>query len=71
MTDLQDAKRVVLDYYADLDLSPAAFFALEVSRIPEPGVITCLGGGYIASGEPGPDRLPLPLLPEGLSTVSV
>ena len=26
---------------------------------------TCQGGGYIASGPAGPDRLPTPWLPEG------
>lgn len=61
----------LFDYYADRALEPAAFFALEVCRIPEPGVVTCLGGGYVASGEPGWDRLPLPWLPEGLRYVSV
>jgi D-serine deaminase-like pyridoxal phosphate-dependent protein len=25
-------------------------------------MVTCLLGGYVASGEPGPDRLPLPLV---------
>lgn len=57
----------LFDYYAGNVLEPAAFFALEVSRIPEPGVVTCLGGGYVASGEPGWDRLPTPHRPEGLS----
>ena len=28
--------------------------------------MTCFGGGYIASGSPGPDRLPLPWSPGGL-----
>jgi len=35
-------------------------FALQVVRQPLPDVVTCLGGGYIASGEAGADRLPLP-----------
>lgn len=61
----------LFDYYDDNVCEPAAFFALEVARIPEPGVITCLGGGYIASGEPGWDRLPVPYLPEGLRYVSM
>ncbi len=61
----------LFDYYDDNVCEPAAFFALEVSRIPERGVITCLGGGYIASGEPGWDRLPLPHAPEGLRYLSM
>lgn len=51
-------------------LEPAAFFALEVTRRPAPGFVTCLGGGYVASGAPGPDKVPLPWLPRGLALVS-
>jgi D-serine deaminase-like pyridoxal phosphate-dependent protein len=36
-------------------------------RRPHPGVVTALGGGYIASGAPGQDRLPQPYLPPGLT----
>lgn len=61
----------LFDYYRDNDLEPAAFFALEVCRIPESGVVTCLGGGYVASGEPGWDRLPRPWLPAGLEYVAM
>jgi D-serine deaminase-like pyridoxal phosphate-dependent protein len=61
----------LFDYYADLSLRPAAFFALEAVRRPDPGIITCAGGGYIASGEPGADRSPLPWLPAGLRYISV
>jgi D-serine deaminase-like pyridoxal phosphate-dependent protein len=57
----------LFDYYADLELEPAAFFALQVTRVPGPGVVTCHGGGFVASGEAGPDRLPRPWLPAGLS----
>ncbi len=53
----------LFDYYPHFSLTPAAFFALQVVRIPAPGYVTCHGGGLIASGEPGPDRLPLPVLP--------
>lgn len=59
----------LFDYYRGNELEPAAFFALEISRVPERGVITCLGGGYIASGEPGWDRLPVPYAPPGLEYV--
>lgn len=55
------------DHLAGFGCRPAAGFALEVARIPAPGMITCHGGGYVASGVPGADRLPRPWLPEGLS----
>ncbi len=57
----------LFDTYRSLDLTPAAFFCLPVVRRPHPGVVTALGGGYIASGAPGQDRLPQPYLPPGLS----
>jgi D-serine deaminase-like pyridoxal phosphate-dependent protein len=57
----------LFDYYRDLALDPAAWFALQVVRKPGPGLVTCHGGGYVASGQPGEDRLPRPALPEGLS----
>lgn len=50
---------------------PAACFALPVSRRPAPDIVTCLGGGWIASGPPSPDRLPRPWLPEGLSLLAL
>ncbi len=52
-------------YYRNLPLEPAAFFATQVVRKPIPGMITCQGGGYIASGPAGDDRLPMPYSPEG------
>lgn len=55
----------LFSYYRDLHLEPAAYFALQVVRRPMPGMVTCLGGGYVASGEAGPDRLPAPALPDG------
>jgi D-serine deaminase-like pyridoxal phosphate-dependent protein len=48
-----------------LPLRPAAFFALQVVRRPARGMVTCHGGGLIASGGAGPDRLPQPALPKG------
>ena len=58
---------MLFDNYRDLRLQAAAFFALEVSRIPSPGRVTCLGGGYVASGAAGIEKLPKPYLPYGLS----
>jgi D-serine deaminase-like pyridoxal phosphate-dependent protein len=56
----------LFDTYRSLALEPAAFFCLPVVRRPVGGVATLLGGGYVASGVPGPDRLPEPYLPGGL-----
>ena len=51
--------------YVDYDYVPAAGFAIEVVRRPADDVYTCLGGGYVASGAAGKDRLPEPFLPAG------
>jgi D-serine deaminase-like pyridoxal phosphate-dependent protein len=56
----------LFDAYDSLSLRPAAMFVLPVVRRPGPGVVTALGGGYIASGPPGADRVPVPVLPAGL-----
>jgi D-serine deaminase-like pyridoxal phosphate-dependent protein len=57
---------VLFDHYRSLDLRPAAAFAMPVVRKPGRGTATVLGGGYVASGAPGRDRLPEPYLPRGL-----
>jgi D-serine deaminase-like pyridoxal phosphate-dependent protein len=56
----------LFDRYASFRLTPAAMFAMPVVRRPSGGVATLLGGGYLASGAGGPDRLPEPYLPAGL-----
>ncbi|MFJ7268405.1 amino acid deaminase/aldolase [Streptomyces sp. NPDC099050] len=56
----------LFDNYTSFRGRPAALFAQPVVRRPGVGVVTVLGGGYPASGAPGPDRLPVPYLPEGL-----
>ncbi len=56
----------LFDGYRALELKPAAYFALQVVRRPGPGLLTCHGGGYVASGEAGRDRLPRPAWPPGL-----
>lgn len=61
----------LFDYYHDLDFLPAAFFALQVVRIPAKGMVACLGGGYVASGEVHIDKSPVPYLPKGLRLISV
>jgi len=61
----------LFDAYRGLRLQPAAYFALQVVRRPGPSVVTCHGGGYIASGAAGPDRMPVPALPPGLRLTSL
>ncbi len=56
----------LFDHYDSLRLEPAAFFALRVDRVPDARHVTCHGGGYVASGQAGPDRLPVPVMPCGL-----
>jgi D-serine deaminase-like pyridoxal phosphate-dependent protein len=56
----------LFDLYRAFTARPAALFALPVVRRPSPGVATVLGGGYLASGAAGADRLPRPVLPAGL-----
>lgn len=55
----------LFDYFQDFRFHPAAGFALEIIRKPAAHIYTCAGGGYIASGSAGPDRLPKPYLPAG------
>jgi D-serine deaminase-like pyridoxal phosphate-dependent protein len=57
---------VLFDGYRGFSGQPAALFALPVVRRPGPGVVTALGGGYLASGPGNPGRLPRPFLPAGL-----
>lgn len=57
----------LFDYLSGLALKPALYFALQATRRPAPGIVTCAGGGIVASGAAGPDRLPKPALPEGLA----
>ena len=56
----------LFDGYVQFRPAPAASFALSVVRRPTPEIATILGGGWIASGPPGPDRLPQIAWPEGL-----
>jgi D-serine deaminase-like pyridoxal phosphate-dependent protein len=56
----------LFDGYDAFDVRPAAFVGLDVCRRPGPGLITVTGGGWVASGPAGRDRLPVPTYPEGL-----
>jgi D-serine deaminase-like pyridoxal phosphate-dependent protein len=57
----------LFDRYRSMKLEPAAFFVLDVVRVPGDGFVTCAGGGFVASGAAGSDRWPLPHHPAGLS----
>ncbi len=56
----------LFDSYRGFHGLPAALFALPVVRRPGRGVVTALGGGYLASGAADRARLPSPYLPAGL-----
>ncbi|WP_211288918.1 amino acid deaminase/aldolase [Actinophytocola xinjiangensis] len=57
----------LFDNYRRFSPAPAVLFALPVVRRPARTIATLFGGGYIASGVAGKDRLPSPYLPEGLT----
>jgi D-serine deaminase-like pyridoxal phosphate-dependent protein len=56
----------LFDTYRSFHPVPAAFFALSVVRRPSAKAATVLGGGWVASGPAGADRLPMPSWPTGL-----
>ncbi|MFT7521992.1 MAG: D-serine deaminase-like pyridoxal phosphate-dependent protein [Kiritimatiellia bacterium] len=61
----------LFDGFDGLDLRPAAFFALPVSRRQDGQHAACHGGGYPASGASGTDRWPLVHDPAHLRTTSM
>ena len=61
----------LFDGYRGLDLQPSLHFALAVTRTPSPGIATCGGGGWIASGSSGSDRLPMPVWPVGSQLLGI
>ena len=61
----------LFDGYRGLELEPAVFFALPVVRRSDPDHVTCFGGGYVASGAAGRDRLPRVHCPRGLTPVEL
>jgi D-serine deaminase-like pyridoxal phosphate-dependent protein len=56
----------LFDTYRSFRALPAAFFVTSVVRKPAASMATVLGGGWVASGAAGRDRLPTPLHPDGL-----
>jgi D-serine deaminase-like pyridoxal phosphate-dependent protein len=53
-------------HFKEVSFAPSAFFATQVVRKPTENMVTCQGGGYIASGPAGNDKLPVPVYPEGM-----
>ena len=56
---------VLFDHYSHFQYQPAAAYAIQIVRQPQPHIYTCLGGGYIASGAIGKEKQPLVYLPQG------
>ncbi len=56
----------LFDHYTRFKPAPALYFALPVVRRPAADIATVLGGGWVASGPAGQDRLPVPTYPAGL-----
>jgi D-serine deaminase-like pyridoxal phosphate-dependent protein len=61
----------LFDHYRSFEPVPAAFFGLPVTRKPSPRTATVHGGGLVASGPAGPDRLPSPWAPAGLHLTAI
>ncbi|MDR6553910.1 amino acid deaminase/aldolase [Paenibacillus qinlingensis] len=61
----------LFDNYVSFRYKPAAGYAVEVVRRPQPNIVTCMGGGYTASGPTGADKRPKPYLPEGLELLAL
>ncbi len=60
----------LFDGYTQFSIKPALTFCLPIVRNPAPSIYTCHGGGYVASGMSGVDRLPSPYLPQGVKLLS-
>ncbi len=54
----------LFDNYQAFRHLPAAAYAIQIVRQPEDKIYTCLGGGYVASGAVGIEKIPIPYLPE-------
>jgi D-serine deaminase-like pyridoxal phosphate-dependent protein len=61
----------LFDHYQSFAPRPAAFYGLPVTRRPSPQVATVHGGGFVASGPAGKDRLPMPWAPAGLALTAL
>lgn len=59
----------LFDYYQNKQNEAALFFVLEATRKAQEDIITCQGGGFIASGSVSWDKSPIPYLPSGLKLI--
>lgn len=60
----------LFDNYGHFKMQPSAGYAIEVVRQPKPDIYTCLGGGYVASGEIGKLKQPKVHLPIGATLIA-
>ena len=60
----------LFDNYGHFKMQPSAGYAIEVVRQPKPNIYTCLGGGYVASGEIGKLKQPKVHLPIGATLIA-
>ncbi|WP_417218104.1 alanine racemase [Arthrobacter sp.] len=56
----------LFQHYRGFRPAPALHLLFDVVRRPSRDTVTVLGGGWVASGPAGTDRLPVPVWPEGL-----
>lgn len=61
----------LFDHYLSFRPRPAAYFGVPVVRRPAADIATVAGGGFIASGAAGKDRLPTPWAPPGLQVTGL
>lgn len=61
----------LFDHYKHFHPQPAQWFVLPVVRRPADDIVTVAGGGRVASGPVGKDRLPVVDWPQGLKTSSL
>ncbi|MCI2422286.1 amino acid deaminase/aldolase [Saccharopolyspora sp. K220] len=61
----------LFDGYRAFRPQPAVFFALPVVHRPARRIATLFGGGYLASGPVGADRVPAPFRPAGLRLIAM
>ena len=59
----------LFDYYESNQNVPAFCFGLQISRLPQHGIVTCKSGGFVASGDAGADKWPVPFLSKGIKMI--
>jgi D-serine deaminase-like pyridoxal phosphate-dependent protein len=60
---------ILFDYYNSFKHQPVLVFALQITRKPQQNIVTCHGGGYIASGAIASDKQPQPYLPKNCKLI--